>query len=186
VRSYGLSAPTARGALAACREPLGQGSREAPLQLDWQTACSQQGVAHPERCPGCGQPLVCRGTIPRLRMSPPARARDGRGMSHQPGVGPGWRREESALTPRQSWPGHTQGSDGGLELTRSSPPHRLLDALSCGRRVLARGLRWDQVQRTEVPHSVRGSSNHALKLQRVARGCISVSVPLQLNANTLI
>ena len=84
-------------------------------------------------------------------------------MSHQPGVGPGWRREESALTPRQSWGGQTQGSDGGLERTRSSPPPRRLDALSCGRRVLARGLRWSKVQRTEVPHLVRGSSTQASK-----------------------
>jgi hypothetical protein len=74
VRSYGLYAPTACGALAACREQLGQGSVAAPPPLDWQTACSQQGAAHPERCPVCAQRLVCRGIIPPLRLSPPARA----------------------------------------------------------------------------------------------------------------
>jgi hypothetical protein len=102
-------------------------------------------------------------------------------MNRWPPVG-AWRPRGAALTPRQSWPGNTQGSYGGLELTLSSPPHRPLDALSCGRRVISRGLGWYEFHRTEVPHSVRRSSNHALKLQRVARGCISVSVPLQLNA----
>jgi hypothetical protein len=74
VRSYGLYAPTVRGALAACRELLGQGSVEVPPPLDWQTACSQQGAVHPERCPVCGQRLVCCGMMPRLRMAPSARA----------------------------------------------------------------------------------------------------------------
>jgi hypothetical protein len=37
-----------------------------------------------------------------------------------------------------------------------------------------------------LPHglTVRGQSNNALKLQWVAPGCISVSVPVQLNAHT--
>ena len=138
VRSYGLYAPTVRGALAACREQLGPGFMEAPLQLDWQTACSQQGAAHPERCPGVVNSWSAAARFHACGCHH-ARARDGRGMSHQQGVGPGWRRQESALTPRQSWAGNTQGRDGGLELTLSSPPHRLLDALSCGRRVLRGG-----------------------------------------------
>ena len=33
--------------------------------LDWQTVCAQRGEAHPERCPTCGQLLVCTGVIPR-------------------------------------------------------------------------------------------------------------------------
>jgi hypothetical protein len=42
-------------------------------------------------------------------------------MNRWPPVG-AWRpREGSARTPRQSWPVHTQGSDGGLERTLSSP-----------------------------------------------------------------
>jgi hypothetical protein len=74
VRSYGLYAPTKRETLAVCRGYVGQGPVEVPVVLDWQTACSQQGAEHPERCPVCGQRLVCRGMIPRLRISPPARA----------------------------------------------------------------------------------------------------------------
>jgi hypothetical protein len=80
----------------------------------------------------------------------------GGGMSHQQGVRPGRLRAWSALTPRQSWPGTMQGSDGRLELTLSSPPYRPLDALSGDRRGLSRVLGWYKFHRTEVLHSVRG------------------------------
>ena len=72
VRAYGLYAPTNGEALAVCREQVGQGPGAKPVVLDWQTACSQRGTAHPERCPVCGQRLVCRDLMPRLRMPPPA------------------------------------------------------------------------------------------------------------------
>jgi Putative transposase len=65
VRSYGLYHPTQADALAVCRVHLGQPPVEAPLPLDWQTVCAQRGDAHPERCPICGQLLVCTGVIPR-------------------------------------------------------------------------------------------------------------------------
>jgi hypothetical protein len=74
VRAYGLYAPTKGEVLAVCREQVGQGPVSPPVALDWQTACSQQGTEHPERCPVCGQRLVCRGLIPRLRIPPPAPA----------------------------------------------------------------------------------------------------------------
>ena len=65
VRSYGLYHPTQAEALAVCRAALGQPPVEALACLDWQTACSQAGEVHPERCPTCGQLLVCTGVIPR-------------------------------------------------------------------------------------------------------------------------
>ena len=65
VRSYGLYHPTQAEALAVCRAALGQPPVEALACLDWQTACSQTGEVHPERCPTCGQLLVCTGVIPR-------------------------------------------------------------------------------------------------------------------------
>jgi len=65
VRSYGLYHPTQAEALTVCRAALGQPPVEAPAVLDWQTVCSQSGEAHPERCPICGQLLVCTGVIPR-------------------------------------------------------------------------------------------------------------------------
>ena len=74
VRAYGLYAPTKGEALAICREQVGQGPVSTPGALDWQTACSQRGTEHPERCPVCGQRLACRGLIPRLRIPPPAPA----------------------------------------------------------------------------------------------------------------
>jgi len=74
VRAYGLYAPTKGEALAVCREQVGQGPVSTPVALDWQTACSQQGTEHPERCPVCGQRLVCLGLIPRLCIPPPAPA----------------------------------------------------------------------------------------------------------------
>jgi hypothetical protein len=77
-------------------------------------------------------------------------------MSHQQDVGPARLREGTALTPRQSWPGHTQGSSVGRALPLSSPPHRLLDALSSGRRVLSRLPGWYKFHRPGVRDSVRG------------------------------
>jgi Putative transposase len=65
VRSYGLYHPSHAAALAVCRAELGQPPMEAPAALDWQPVCAQRGDAHPERCPTCGQQLVCTGVIPR-------------------------------------------------------------------------------------------------------------------------
>jgi hypothetical protein len=65
VRCYGLYHPTHAEALTICRMAFGQPPMEAPPALDWQTVCAQRGEAHPERCPTCGQRLVCTGVIPR-------------------------------------------------------------------------------------------------------------------------
>jgi hypothetical protein len=65
VRVYGLYHPRHTAALAVCRAALGQPPMEAPAALDWQTVCAQRGEGHPERCPTCGQQLVCTGVIPR-------------------------------------------------------------------------------------------------------------------------
>jgi hypothetical protein len=65
VRSYGLYHPTQAEALGLCRTALGQPAVVVPVRLDWQTMCAQRGDAHPERCPTCGQVLVCAGVIPR-------------------------------------------------------------------------------------------------------------------------
>jgi hypothetical protein len=65
MRSYGLDHPSHAAALAVCRAALGQPPLEAPAALDWQTVCAQRGDAHPERCPTCGQRLVCTDVIPR-------------------------------------------------------------------------------------------------------------------------
>jgi hypothetical protein len=74
VRSYGLYHPTQAEALAVCRAALGQPPVEAPVPLDWQTVCAQRGDLHPERCPACGQLLVCMGVIPRGGAPPPGLA----------------------------------------------------------------------------------------------------------------
>ena len=65
VRCYGLYHQTHTEALALCRAHLGQPPVVVPVELDWQTVCAQRGDAHPERCPTCGQRLVCTGVIPR-------------------------------------------------------------------------------------------------------------------------
>ena len=74
VRSYGLYHHTHAEALVRCRAQLGQPPVVVPVVLDWQTACAQRGEAHPERCPACGQRLVCTGVIPRGGAPPPALA----------------------------------------------------------------------------------------------------------------
>ena len=72
VRSYGLYHHTAAAAFTRCRAQLGQLPVVVPVTLDWQTACAQRGDVHPERCPACGQRLVCTGVIPRGGAPPPA------------------------------------------------------------------------------------------------------------------
>jgi hypothetical protein len=72
VRSYGLYHPTHAEVLAVCRAQLGQPPVQVPACLDWQTVCAQHGEGHPERCPTCGQLLVCTGVIPRGGAPPVA------------------------------------------------------------------------------------------------------------------
>ena len=72
VRLYGLYHHTSAAALTRCRAQLGQPPVVVPVTLDWQTACAQRGDVHPERCPACGQRLVCTGVIPRGGAPPPA------------------------------------------------------------------------------------------------------------------
>jgi hypothetical protein len=73
-RSYGLYHSTHAEALAVCRAHLGQPPIVTPAPVDWQTVCAQRGDVHPERCPTCGQLLVCTGVIPRGGAPPPALA----------------------------------------------------------------------------------------------------------------
>jgi Putative transposase/Transposase zinc-binding domain len=65
VRSYGLYHHTHAEALARCRTQVSQPPVVVPVVLAWQTACAQRGDVQPERCPTCGQLLVCTGVIPR-------------------------------------------------------------------------------------------------------------------------
>jgi hypothetical protein len=74
VRCYGLYHHTHAEALGHCRAQVGQPPVVIPVALDWQTACAQRGDMHPERCPTCGQRLVCTGVIPRGGAPPPVRA----------------------------------------------------------------------------------------------------------------
>src|SRR5262245_27409569 len=76
VRSYGLYHHTSAAGLALCRAQVGQPPVVVPVVLDWQTACAQRGDAHPERCPTCGQRLVCTSVIPRGGAPPPVRAEE--------------------------------------------------------------------------------------------------------------
>ena len=74
VRCYGLYHHTHAEALGHCRAQVGQPPVVILVALDWQTACAQRGDMHPERCPTCGQRLVCTGVIPRGGAPPPVRA----------------------------------------------------------------------------------------------------------------
>jgi hypothetical protein len=74
VRAYGLYQPTQAEAFAICRAALGQPPVATPVVLDWQTVCAQRGEQHPERCPACGQLLVCTGVVPRGGAPPPGLA----------------------------------------------------------------------------------------------------------------
>ena len=76
VRCYGLYHHTHAEALAHCRVQVGQPPVVVPVVLDWQTVCAQRGDMHPERCPACGQLLVCTGVIPRGGAPPPGVAKE--------------------------------------------------------------------------------------------------------------
>src|SRR4029077_4280870 len=76
-RSYGLYHHAHTEALAPCRAALGLPPVELPPALDWQTVCAQRGEAHPERCPICGQFLLCTSVIPRGGAPPPGLAGGG-------------------------------------------------------------------------------------------------------------
>ncbi len=73
VRWWGLYHGGQAEALAGCRRQLGQAPVVIPSRVAWQTVCGQRGEAHPERCPSCGQVLVCSGVIARGGAGPPAR-----------------------------------------------------------------------------------------------------------------
>ena len=74
VRCGGLYAHTQSDALACCRQQLGQEPVKAPVPLDKQASGGDRGETHPERCPVCGQPLVCVAVVPRAAAPPPAEA----------------------------------------------------------------------------------------------------------------
>ena len=76
VRCYGLYHHTHMEALARCRAHLGQPPVDVLAPLLWQTACAQRGDTHPERCPTCGQLLVCTEVIPRAGAPPPVLVED--------------------------------------------------------------------------------------------------------------
>jgi hypothetical protein len=69
---YGLYHQTHTEALARCRAHLGQPPVAMPEPLGWQTLCAQRGDVHPERCPTCGQLLVCTSIIPQGGAPPSA------------------------------------------------------------------------------------------------------------------
>lgn len=72
VRCWGLYSHTQGQKLALCRQQLDQGPVEAVEPLDWQSYCEERGEEHPERCPVCGQQLVCVRLVPRAGAPPPA------------------------------------------------------------------------------------------------------------------
>ena len=72
VRCWGLYAPPHADALAYGRQPLGQDAVEGPGPQDGQSDRRQGAAAEPERCPVCGQRLVCTALRPRAGAPPPA------------------------------------------------------------------------------------------------------------------
>jgi hypothetical protein len=72
VRCWGLYAHTQGAALALCRQQLGQGPVEAPAPRDGPHEGEAWDEAPSERCPVCGQRLVCTALLPRAGVPPPA------------------------------------------------------------------------------------------------------------------
>jgi Putative transposase len=74
VRCWGLYAHTQGAALARCRQQVGQGPMEAPTPRDGLHESKAEEEAPSERCPVCGQRLVCTALLPRAGVPPPAEA----------------------------------------------------------------------------------------------------------------
>jgi hypothetical protein len=71
VRCWGLYAHTQGQDLAACGQQLGQGPVETPTCVEGQRTGEEPTDAQAERCPVCGQRLVCTALIPRAGAPPP-------------------------------------------------------------------------------------------------------------------
>jgi hypothetical protein len=72
VRCWGLYAHSQGAELALCRQQVGQGPVEAPALLESPRDGKGWGEESPERCPVCGQLLVCVALVPRAGAPPPA------------------------------------------------------------------------------------------------------------------
>jgi Putative transposase/Transposase zinc-binding domain len=72
VRCWGLYAHTQGEALALCRQQLGQGAVPGPEPVALHPPIPPEVDASCERCPVCGQPLVCTALVRRAGVSPPA------------------------------------------------------------------------------------------------------------------
>ena len=71
VRGWGLYAHSQGAELALCRQQVGHGPVEAPALLESPRDGKGWGEESPERCPVCGQPLVCVALVPRAGAPPP-------------------------------------------------------------------------------------------------------------------
>jgi hypothetical protein len=72
VRFYGLYHASKADALARLQAELGQVPERVEEKPSWQEVCARQGDLHPERCPVCGEWLVCTGTVARQEgVGPP-------------------------------------------------------------------------------------------------------------------
>ena len=71
VRGWGLYGHTRGAALAQCRQQVGQGPVEVPPPREGPHAGEAWGQAPAERCPVCGQPLVCTALLPQAAIPPP-------------------------------------------------------------------------------------------------------------------
>ena len=65
VRFYGLYHAGKADAFARLRVESGQAPEVVGERPSWQAVCARQGDLHPERCPVCGEWLVCTGTVAR-------------------------------------------------------------------------------------------------------------------------
>jgi hypothetical protein len=74
VRCWGLYAHTHAKVLTQCRRQLGQGSVDEPAPVEGPYDARQGVDASPERCPVCGQRLVCTALLPRSGSPPPTAA----------------------------------------------------------------------------------------------------------------
>jgi hypothetical protein len=69
VRLYGLYHASKAALLVPLRAEVGQSPAVVFETPSWQEVCARRGDLHPERCPVCGQALVCTGTVAR-RVGP--------------------------------------------------------------------------------------------------------------------
>jgi hypothetical protein len=142
------------------------------MVLAGQMVCAQRGARHPERCPTCGQLLVCTEVLPRAGAPPPVRWRE-----RAPELGTAGETCQGCVCGRPwdggRWPAAASRGSQEAHLPRRAPRYRAErgGARPAGRGGAPRQLHSVRLARPGQAASVRGQSNKELQRSPGRWGC---------------